>query len=248
MTAPRWLLLIHSIPPEPAYFRVKVRRRLRALGALALKNSVYLLPNTEDALEDLRWLAQEIRAEGGEAIVTSADIVDGPSVDELATRLGATEGGATMPAPREDPSRADYRGRRWVTRRGIKVDRMSSAWLIKTRIDPDATFAFVAEGQSTKRNDLRFDTFEGEFTHEGERCTFEVLLQRFRLTDDPALVALGEIVHDLDCKDDRYGRPETAGVRLMIAEIVQRFASDQDRLEAGSALFESLYRGLASGR
>jgi hypothetical protein len=248
MTPPRWLLLIHSIPPEPAYFRVKVRRRLRKLGALALKNSVYLLPNTEDALEDLRWLAQEIRTEGGEAIVTTADIVDGPSVEELAERLGG-EGDATA-APRDttDGSLGEVRGRRWVTRRGIKVDRMASAWLIRTRIDPDATFAFVAEGQATKKRDLRFDMFEGEFTHEGERCTFEVLLQRFSLTDDPTLTALGEIVHDLDCKDDRYARVETAGVRLMIDEIVRRTGDDEERLAAGTALFDSLYRGLASSR
>jgi hypothetical protein len=247
MTPPRWLLLIHSIPPEPAYFRVKVRRRLRQLGALALKNSVYLLPNTEDALEDLRWLAQEIRADGGEAIITSADIIDGPTADELSSRLGSADA-APGPATRDDRELGEIKGRRWVTRRGIKVDRMSSAWLIRTRIDPTARFAFVEEGRAPKKGDLRFDMFEGEFTHEGERCTFEVLLERFDLTGDPALVALGEIIHDLDCKDDRYGRPETPGVRLMIAEIVQRIASDEERLEAGSALFESLYRGLASAR
>jgi hypothetical protein len=247
MTPPRWLLLIHSLPPEPAYFRVKVRRRLRQLGALALKNSVYLLPNTEDALEDLRWLAQEIRTDGGEAIVTSADIIDGPTTDELSSRLGGADD-AVVSAPRSDAKLGEIKGRRWVTRRGIKVDRMSSAWLIRTRIDQQARFAFVEEGATPKKGDLRFDMFEGEFTHEGERCTFEVLLERFHLSGDPALVALGEIIHDLDCKDERYGRPETAGVRLMIAEIVQRTASDEERLEAGAALFESLYRGIASGR
>jgi hypothetical protein len=247
MTPPRWLLLIHSIPPEPAYTRVKVRRRLSKLGALALKNSVYLLPNTEDALEDLRWLAQEIRADGGEAIVTTADIIDGPTTDELSSRLGGADDSAAS-VPRTDAQLGVIKGRRWVTRRGIKVDRMSSAWLIRTRIDPQARFAFVEEGTAPKKGDLRFDTFEGEFIHEGERCTFEVLLERFRLTGDAALVALGEIIHDLDCKDERYGRPETAGVRLMVAEIVQRTASDEERLEAGAALFEAIYRGIASGR
>ncbi|MEX2179578.1 MAG: chromate resistance protein ChrB domain-containing protein [Gemmatimonadaceae bacterium] len=248
MTSPRWLLLIHSIPPEPAYFRVKVRRRLKRLGALALKNSVYLLPNTEDALEDLRWLAQEIRADGGEAVITAADIIDGPSVDELATRLGEAGDASPSAAPRVDATLGEMKGRRWVTRRGIKVDRMASAWLIRTRIDPEARFAFLAEGREAKKHDLRFDMFEGEFTHEGERCTFEVLLQRFTLSDDPALVALGEIVHDLDCKDERFGRPENGGVHLMIGELVQRIASDEERLTASSALFDSLYRGLASGR
>lgn len=247
MTTPRWLLLIHSLPPEPAYFRVKVRRRLKKLGALPLKNSVYLLPNTEDALEDLRWLAQEIRTDGGEAIVTTADVIDGPSVAELSAGLASEAHGDIALAAAGEASRDVMIGRRWVTRRGIKVDRMASAWLIKTRIDPEATFAFLTDGQPASPGDLRFDMFEGEYTHEGDRCTFEVLVHRFALGGDRALVALAEIVHDLDCKDDRFGRPEAAGVRLMIAEIVHRLSSDDERLTAGTALFESLYRALAVG-
>lgn len=248
MSAPRWLLLIHAIPPEPAYFRVKVRRRLRKLGALALKNSVYLLPNTDEALEDLRWLAQEIRADGGEAIVTTADVVDGPSVEELSSRLGAADGGSQPARGAEAPVTEEFRGRTWATRRGMKVDRMSSAWLIRTFIDPDARFEYVADGASASRGAVRFDMFEGEFTHVADRCTFEVLVQRFELAGDAALVALAEIVHDIDCKDDRYGRPEAAGVRLMVDEIVRRTVSDEERLVAGSELFGSLYRGLSAPR
>ena len=63
----RWLLLIHQLPPKPDYLRVKVRRRLQKIGAAALKNSVYVLPNTDDALEDLTWLTREIEADGGSA-------------------------------------------------------------------------------------------------------------------------------------------------------------------------------------
>lgn len=70
-----WLLLIHSIPPKPDYFRVKVRRRLEKLGAAALKNSVYVLPNNDESLEDFQWLAQEIAAEGGEAMLCEAEFV-----------------------------------------------------------------------------------------------------------------------------------------------------------------------------
>lgn len=248
MSAPRWLLLIHAIPPEPAYFRVRVRRRLRKLGALALKNSVYLLPNTDEALEDLRWLAQEIRADGGEAIVTTADVVDGPSVEELSARLGSGDGTSSSSRAEEGPVTAEFRGRTWATRRGIKVDRMSSAWLIRTFIDPEARFEFVAEGAVPSRGALRFDMFEGEFTHVADRCTFEVLVQRFALAKDAALAALAEIVHDIDCKDDRYGRAETPGVRVMVDEIVRRTASDEERLAAGSDLFGSLYRGLSAAR
>jgi hypothetical protein len=242
MMPPRWLLLIHSLPPRPAYFRVRIGRRLRKLGAIPLKNSVYLLEHTAEAVEDLHWLAQEIRAGGGEAVVAAADVLDGPADAELAARLR----GAHSPQVRRVDLEAlgEIRGRRWVTRPGIKVDRMASAWLIRSRIDSAAVFHFVDDDVPAQAGDLRFDTFAGEFTHDGERCTFEVLVDAFELANDPALVALAEVVHDIDCKDDRYRRPETAGVRLMVDDIVRRLDKDSDRLQAGMELFNSLYRAL----
>ncbi|HVG81722.1 MAG TPA: hypothetical protein VNB28_05520, partial [Methylomirabilota bacterium] len=51
-----WLLLIHQLPPKPDYFRVKIWRRLQGLGAVAVKNSVYVLPRSDPAVEDLRWV------------------------------------------------------------------------------------------------------------------------------------------------------------------------------------------------
>src|SRR6266704_5479309 len=75
--ANRWVLLIHQIPPKPDYFRVKVWRRLQRLGAVAIKDSVYALPRTEEAIEDFQWQMREIVAEGGEASVCEASFVDG---------------------------------------------------------------------------------------------------------------------------------------------------------------------------
>jgi hypothetical protein len=63
----RWMLLIHQLPPKPDYFRVKIWRRLQRIGAVAIKNSVYVLPHTEQASEDFQWLRREIVAAGGEA-------------------------------------------------------------------------------------------------------------------------------------------------------------------------------------
>src|SRR6266851_1975943 len=83
--APPWLLLIHRIPPKPDYFRVKVRRRLRHIGARPLKNSVYALPRTDEALEDLQWLAREIVADGGEALICEARFIEGISNQERAS-------------------------------------------------------------------------------------------------------------------------------------------------------------------
>src|SRR5512138_1244225 len=74
---PRWLLLIHQLPPKPAYLRVRIGRRLAALGAVALKNTVYALPRTESAREDFAWVLREIAEAGGEAIVVAGSILDG---------------------------------------------------------------------------------------------------------------------------------------------------------------------------
>ena len=85
----RWLLLIHHLPPKPDYLRVKVRRRLQHVGALGLKNSVYVLPRRDDTLEDLEWVLSEIRDEAGEAAILDAEFLHGPSDEELEARFRA---------------------------------------------------------------------------------------------------------------------------------------------------------------
>src|SRR5215813_12881863 len=79
----RWLLLIHQIPPKPGYLRVKVWRRLLRVGAVALKNSVYALPRSEQAREDFEWVRREIVAGGGEANVCEARFLEGLSDAEV---------------------------------------------------------------------------------------------------------------------------------------------------------------------
>src|SRR4051812_24443504 len=79
----RWLLLIHQIPPQPAYFRQKVGRRLARAGAVAVKNSVYVVPFGEQTQEDLQWIAREIASEGGEATICRATLVEGMNDQQL---------------------------------------------------------------------------------------------------------------------------------------------------------------------
>jgi len=74
-----WLLLIHQIPPKPDSFRVKVWRRLQRLGAVAIKNSVYALPKTEQTQEDLQWVLREISEGGGDGSICEARFIDGLS-------------------------------------------------------------------------------------------------------------------------------------------------------------------------
>lgn len=309
-----WLLLIHQIPPQPAYLRVKIGRRLAKVGAVALKNSVYVLPDTAEGHEHFQWIAREIEEDGGEASVSAARLLGGLT-DEAMRNLfrqardadytalaGAAheaaealaEGRDEGPARRElsrlqrrldeiaaldwfrAPARAeaetalmalrghiegerqmdrtsqrsgatraaDYQGRTWVTREGVKVDRIASAWLIRQFIDPAARFRFVPpQGYRPAEGEVRFDMFEAEFTHEGDACTFEVLLRHLG-PDDPALAAIAELVHDIDLHDGKFGRPEAAGLERLLNGIALTQADDATRLERGAALLDDLYASL----
>lgn len=314
-TDPRWILLIHQIPPKPDYLRVKIGRRLQRIGAVPVKNSVYVLPHRPESVEDFQWIRTEIVDGGGDASICQAAFIDGltdsrieqlfrdgrdadygeiaEAARELRRRLhrgrepaqpgpgraddelarlrkrfisvtaidffgagGRTTAEDTLRTVTEElrppdarPSeavgsgadRAAYRGRTWVTRAQIFVDRMASAWLIRRFIDRDARFRFVTGANyRPARGELRFDMFDGEFTHEGDRCTFETLLERFRL-DDPALGAIAEIVHDIDMKDEKFARADAAGIERVLAAIAAATADDAARLERGGQVLEELY-------
>jgi hypothetical protein len=123
----------------------------------------------------------------------------------------------------------------------VQIDRIASAWLIRRFVDPSARFKFVpGRSYAPRSGEVRFDMFEGEYTHEGDRCTFEVLLQHAGL-DDPALAAIGEIIHDIDLKDGKYGREETAGIRTVMSGIAAAHREDEQRLARGAAVLDDLY-------
>lgn len=132
------------------------------------------------------------------------------------------------------------RGATWITRPDVHVDRIASAWLIKRFIDPKARFVFG----DARDGAVSFDMFEGDYTHEGDRCTFETLLQRFGLEHDGALRAIAEMVHDVDVKDGKFGRDETPGFERLIAGIVKRHARDEARIERGTELLNDLYESI----
>jgi hypothetical protein len=309
----QWLLLLHQLPPKPAYFRVRIWRRLQDLGAVAIKNSVYALPAGEETREDFEWLLREIVDGGGEACICEARMIDGLSDQDVRAQFDeardadyreiAEEARAVAEAARNDNAMPDearaeipakvkrlrkrlaevaaidffgasgrqsaegvvaeiearlrptaggkavttekkvdtgLTGKTWVTRRGVHVDRMACAWLIRRFIDPEARFKFVG-GQSYRpgRDEFRFDMFEAEFTHDGDRCTFEVLHDRIGL-DDPALRHIGEIVHDIDIKDGKFDRPEAAGIAQVIAGIAMAHDDDEARLQRSAVVFEDL--------
>src|SRR5436309_2351890 len=81
--AQSWLLLVHQLPAQPAYLRVKVWRRLQALGAILIKNAVHALPMNEGTQENFEWLLREIGGGGGEAVLCEARLIDGISDEEV---------------------------------------------------------------------------------------------------------------------------------------------------------------------
>lgn len=236
-------------------------------GEAALCEATFLDADTD------RRLTQAIRAactDGYEAIAT-ASRGGAADLDRLTRRLHevqaldrfAAEGRADAEAALEAlATRTSQPGtpmtsttlpdkpkaRVWVTRAGVYVDRIASAWLIRRFVDPKAQFRFVAPKQyHPEPGEIRFDMFEGEFTHDGDLCTFETLCRHFAL-HDAALKAISEMVHDIDCKDDKFGRNETPGLQLVLDGITRANAADEDRLARGAALFDELYAQLRKGR
>ena len=214
---------------------------------MPLKNTVYVLPNTDEAVEDFTWIVREIESDGGSAMLCESRFLEGISDEEVTAMLNAER---SEMVDEDRPASIDRiePGRTWVTREGVFVDRIASAWLIRRFIDPAAKFKFVpARGYAPKPGELRFDMFNAEYTHDGERCTFQTLVRRFGLSDRP-LVAIGEIVHDIDCKDEQFGRPETRGVMRLLRGIAESTASDTERIDRGSALFDDLYSSFQVSR
>ena len=143
---------------------------------------------------------------------------------------------------------AHLKDRTWVTRQGVHVDRIACAWLIRRFIDPGARFKFVsAKDYTPSLGELRFDMFEAEFTHQGDRCSFEVLLGHSGLTH-PALQAIAEIVHDIDLKDCKFGRDEADGIKALIAGVAMAHRRDEERLTRGGAIFDDLYEYFSKKR
>lgn len=135
-----------------------------------------------------------------------------------------------------------FRGKVWVTRKKPFIDRMASAWLIKRFIDKGAAFDFIDEKDvdAVRKNSIVFDMRGGEFTHIGDLCTFEVLVKSFGFKDK-TLKKMGEIVHDLDTKDEKYKSAEAKGLEDILIGIRKTAKDDGDALEKGMQVFEMLY-------
>jgi hypothetical protein len=165
-------------------------------------------------------------------------------LERLSSKLRPSAPPAAGHTPEAARTRGPFRGRTWVTRPRPGIDRMASAWLIRACVDPRARFRF---SERPTPGAIAFDMYEGEFSHRGGACTFEVLARRFGVKD-AAVRWLGRVVHDVDLREERYAEPEAPGIALAVDGLRARHESDSELLEAGIALFAALARGRATPR
>src|SRR5437773_669313 len=132
-----------------------------------------------------------------------------------------------------------------MTLRNLHIDRLASAWLIRQFIDKRPRFYFVVEGE-TVEGAIAFDMYGAEFTHHGEDCTFETMLKRFGLSDNKGLREIGEIVHDIDLKDDKFHRLEAVGLNAVVTALSAALRNDRKLLQQTSAIFDGLHSLLSA--
>ncbi|MHB8313893.1 MAG: chromate resistance protein ChrB domain-containing protein [Candidatus Dormibacteria bacterium] len=134
---------------------------------------------------------------------------------------------------------------KWITRARPKTDRIACPWLIRRFIDPAAEIVFVPPDEVLSRADAEhghaFDAPGAEFTHRGNQCSFEVLVDHFQLGGDPALVRLAKIVHAADVTGEAGTDPLGAGLRAIGEGGLDVEADDQRLLQLGSFVYDALY-------
>ncbi len=134
---------------------------------------------------------------------------------------------------------ADYKGKLWLTRPRPEIDRVGSAWLIGKFIDPEAKFAF-ADTPTAQPEAIPYDMLDVEFSHHGDFCTFETLIDRFGIRDR-AVRLLAELIHDADLEDDKFHRAEGVGVERIFKGWAKQGLGDQEILSKGFECLDGLY-------
>jgi hypothetical protein len=132
---------------------------------------------------------------------------------------------------------------RWITRERPKIDRIACPWLIKRFVDAEAEFIYVPKEQvfekATELGAIPFDIQGAEYSHYGDQCTFDYILQKHGLTDK-ALLELAVIIRGADT--DRFGlAPQSPGLWAISAGLSVNYTNDQDQLQTGMKIYDALY-------
>lgn len=315
-----WLIFTYSLPTAKSPERVKIWRRLNAIGAIQLKNSFYILPHSDENLEHFQWLSSEVEAMKGQAVMFKTEKLENIKDEEvirlfrndrdnretcIANSLRAIQAaytsrkkknlpelaklkkallhtkkdaivlktidffafgtadrllekieqlknnlnaGSDEPKPQAIPERAisDFQNRTWATRPRPFIDRVASYWLIKRFIDKESHLRFISEeelSQATKDGLVSFDMKGAVFTHIGKLVTFEVLQESFKIKD-PSVRCIGQLIHQIDLKDEMFHCEEARGVETILTGLLKKYSQDDDAMTAGLELFDLISNGL----
>lgn len=138
----------------------------------------------------------------------------------------------------------------WVTRHRPKIDRIACPWLIRRFVDADVRFLFVSPaevmGVAERYTATPFDVEDVFWSHRGENCTFDTMLEGFGL-QTPVLMRLATVIRDADTNSHDLA-PEAAGLLALSVGLSRQYRSDEAQLEAGMALYDALYRWARDGQ
>jgi len=131
----------------------------------------------------------------------------------------------------------------WITRERPKIDRIACPWLISRFIDAEAEFLYVPSGDvlrlAREQNATAYDIPGVELSHEGELCSFDAFLKKYRLTDQ-ALLQLAQIVRGADTSRLDL-TPQSAGLYAISLGLSHSFADDHEMLRHGLVVYDALY-------
>lgn len=305
-----WCALVISLPTETATVRMRAWRALKASGAAALRDGMYVLPDREACRKRFDAIAEDVHRHGGLAYVlkledpgtepfpalfdrtgqyndllseiatvrkeiagldpveavkrvrrlrslfdqiSGTDYFPGPArvqaddalaeLTAIAERLLSPDEPGSSDSALQRMELQEYQARHWATRRRPRVDRLSSAWLIKRHIDPAAEFIWLERPAACPENAIGFDFDGATFTHAGEKVTFETLLACFGI-ETPALARLGAIIHALDVGGERPA--EAAGLECLLDGLWLSETDDDRLLGKAMILFDALSAAFAA--
>jgi hypothetical protein len=174
--------------------------------------------------------------------IADVDFFGNPLRKQVEALLARADGDEAS-SPKRNVKAAQYRNRVWITRPRPGIDRVSSAWLVRKFIDARARFTF-ADDPGAHPGAIPFDMFHAEgFGHRGEDCTFETLCKEFAIRE-ARVRRIGQIIHDADLGDEKFGRTEGFGLDRVLIGWARQDVADDELLRRGMELIEGLYEGM----
>jgi hypothetical protein len=207
---------------------------LQRLGPRKAQTAVQRLQRSFDRLVQIDFFPGQAKRQAADALdALKRELQQGDAFGEPRASKGRVR----------SVSSARYQKRVWATRKDPWVDRLASAWLIKRFVDRDARFVWIDRPRDRPRKALGFDFDGAEFTHAGNRVTFEVLLASFGLENDPALAKIGAAVHFLDVG----GIPvaDAKGLETVLTGIKEKARSDDALLAEAMRILDLFYSAYA---